>query len=216
MYTGMMHTHVLAVALFLLSVVIKTIFLLLNRDNSLAKFRKKTRIPEIIVEVVMLATGVYLALNSGLVTKGIWFWVKLIAVIAAIPLAIVAFKRKVKVLAILSVLLLLYAYGLSEVKNISFDKAATLVDERTPAVEAETNAASAGSAIYQLNCVNCHGQDGEKMLSGSPKLTESQLNIEGVKDRIKNGKNSMPAYEGLLTEKQIDAVAAYVKNLRGE
>jgi mono/diheme cytochrome c family protein len=120
----------------------------------------------------------------------------------------------VKVLAVLSVILLVYAYGLSEVKNVTFDKAATLVDKMTPGVEEETNLMSAGSAIYHLNCTNCHGKDGEKMKSGSPKLTESKLSKEAMIDRIKNGKNAMPAYEGMLSERQIEAVAEYVGSLK--
>ncbi len=216
MYIGMTHTHVLMSALFLLAVLLKTVFLLSGQDEMLEKFKRKFKIPEIVVETLMLLTGIYLAFASGWTTHGLWFWVKLIAIFIAVPFAIVAFKRMNKGLAVLSLILLLYAYGISETKSPVFNKKAALISPKTPEVTDETNMLSAGTAIYQLNCAHCHGKDGHGGKSGAPDLHKSSLNEEEVVKRIEHGKNAMPAYGRYLSEKQVEAVARYVLSLREE
>lgn len=210
MYTGMLHTHTLVVVLFLLSILVKTVLLLSNKKELFQKVRKKTLVPEMIIDTLMVVTGVYLAFNSGLVQVGNWFWIKLIAVIAAIPVSIIAFRKESKPLAILGLLLVLYAYGISETKSASFNKKGTLVTASTDDFDASGDLLLQGESIYLNNCAVCHGNDGQKGLSGSPMLTESELGYEDIVNRIQKGKNAMPAYEGLLSEEQIDAVAQYV------
>ncbi len=210
MYTGMLHTHTLVVVLFLLSILVKTVLLLSNKKELFQKVRKKTLVPEMIIDTLMVVTGVYLALNSGLVQVGNWFWIKLIAVIAAIPISIIAFRKESKPLAVFGLLLVLYSYGISETKSAAFDKKGTLIAESTQTFDVKGSVMEQGESIYLDNCSVCHGTNGKKGLSGSPMLTESKLGYEDVVNRIQNGKNAMPAYEGLLSEEQIDAVAQYV------
>lgn len=210
MYTGMLHTHTLMVVLFLLSILVKTVLLLSNKKELFQKVRKKTLVPEMIIDTLMVITGVYLALNSGLVQVGNWFWIKLIVVIAAIPVSIIAFRKESKPLAILGLLLVLYAYGISETKSASFNKKGTLVAANTEEFNSSGDILQQGESIYLSNCAVCHGNDGQKGLSGAPMLTESELGYEDVVSRIQKGKNAMPAYEGLLSKAQIDAVAQYV------
>ena len=66
MYTGMLHTHTLVVILFLLIYLIKVGLLLFAKPETLDKFSKRIKIPEIIVSTLFLATGIYLAYNTSI------------------------------------------------------------------------------------------------------------------------------------------------------
>ena len=115
MYTGMMHTHTLVVMLFVILYLIKTSLLMLDKNEMLKKFAAKTKVFEIIISVLFLATGIYLAINTG--NKGSWLWVKIAVVALSIPLAVIGFKKEKKPLALLSMMCLVYAYGISETKS---------------------------------------------------------------------------------------------------
>jgi len=206
MYTGMLHTHTLVVTLFLLQYIIKTFLLLLNKTEALERYSKKTRIAEIIVSVLFLATGIYLAVNSG--NTGSWLWLKLIAVFSSIPIAIVGFKKNNKAMAVVALLLILYAYGVSETKSPVFKKAgdtgnfANVPDEEL------------GKKIYETRCMNCHGADGKLGLSGAKELGASVMSHDEKMMIIANGKNAMMSFKDALTPEQIDAVATYVETLK--
>lgn len=205
MYTGMLHTHRLVVILFLLIYLIKTILLFLNKNEALQKFTKKTRIAEMIISTLFLATGIYLAANSGVV--GPWLWIKIAAVAVSIPLAVVGFKKQLKVPALLSLLLLIYAYGISETKSPVFAKEqVTLLSSGDRMV--------VGKDVYTRLCTNCHGENGNAMKSGAKDLTKSALTREDKINRIMNGKNAMPAYSALLSNEQLQAVADYIETFK--
>ena len=109
-------THRILVSLFLLQYFVKLILLLFNKKEELAKYSKVTRIPEILVSVSFLVTGIWLLVTypSSITTLMI---VKLVCVFAAIPLAIVGFKKGNKTLASLSIVLIFASYGLAEVNK---------------------------------------------------------------------------------------------------
>ena len=50
-FVALYHTHKLVVVLFLLIYLIKTILLVANKTDALEKFKKITKIPEMIVSV---------------------------------------------------------------------------------------------------------------------------------------------------------------------
>ena len=206
MYTGIFHTHVLVVVLFLLIYLIKTILLLTNKENVLNTVTRKLRVPEMVISFLFLVTGIYLWINSGSI--GPWFYFKLIAVFASVPLAIIGFKRKKKALAVISVLLIVYAYGVSETKSFYFKKPD--IQSQFQGVEREF----LGKSVYESQCLNCHGPSGESHLSGAKDLPVSQMNMNEIENIIKKGKNTMPAFEKVLTEEQTKAVAEYVLSLR--
>lgn len=206
MYTGMLHTHTLVVMLFLVLYLIKTTLLMLDKKESLEKFSAKMKVPEMIISTLFLLTGIYLAMNSG--NLGSWFWIKMIAVLTSIPLAIVAFKRMNKSLALVAIMFLVYSYGISETKSPTFKPEVNTNEFAT------TNPDILGKTIYESKCTSCHGIDGKQQLSGAKDLTISEKTFDEKVDAITNGKNAMMAYKNILSADEIKAVAGYVESLK--
>ena len=74
-------------------------------------------------------------------------------------------------------------------------------------------------AVYEKNCVLCHGLDGKKGFAGAGDLTESKMSLQEIKNIILNGKNENPGkimtpFKDVLTNAEIEAVANYVLNIR--
>lgn len=208
-YTGLSHTHKLVVLLFVVLYVVKLALLLFSEAN-LDKMRanKPARIFEMILSFLFLGTGIamWTAVADPFNTL---FLIKIVAVFASIPLAVIGFKKKNKVLAILSVVLLFAAYGLAEVKKASYKK-----PEKQDIVYNEAETSVYGQQLYEQYCQNCHGADGAAGLSGAKNLQTSTISDTDSKMQIKNGKGNMPAYDGILNDKQIDAVITHIKSLR--
>jgi mono/diheme cytochrome c family protein len=76
----------------------------------------------------------------------------------------------------------------------------------------------AGKEVFaSAGCGSCHtladaGSNGEI----GPNLDELQPNAELVETTVRNGKGAMPPFEGQLTDKQIQDVAAYVSSVAGQ
>ena len=206
MFTGMLHTHTLAVMLFLLLYLIKTTLLVMDKKESLQKFSKKMKVPEIIISTLFLLTGIYLAMNSGNI--GTWFYLKMLAVVTSIPLAIIAFKRMNKSLAFIAIMFLVYSYGISETKSPTFKKEISTKEF--------TNASAdvLGIAIYESKCVSCHGADGKLGKSGAYDLSVSVSGHEKIVSMITDGEKLMPAFKDVLSAEQINAVSIYVETLK--
>lgn len=206
MVKGILHTHYLVVTLFLLIYVVKTILLLSDKKELLDRFSKKFKVPEMIISALFLLTGIYLATQLPLGNKFDYlFWIKIGMVAAAIPIAVVGFKKSNKVLAALSLLLITGSYGIAEVyskkKGIPKTDNAGLAD---------------GKALYENNCASCHGSNGKEGKGGSKDLTATQLDIAGINNVIVQGKGMMPKASQLNAE-QASAVAEYVYgSLKGQ
>lgn len=203
MYTGFFHTHKLVVLLFLVHYVVKLVLLLANQDNKLSRYTALTRIPEMIISTLFLLTGGFLLWKQPAITM--FTWVKIAFVFASIPLAVVGFRKKNKVLAILSVVLIIGAYGLAEVNKKH--KADVKVDLTI------ADPAQLGKTIYDSNCASCHGPDGKLGMGGAKDLTASVLSSEEKRKVIVEGKNAMAGYGRSLNDQQIDAVLAYIEQL---
>ena len=219
MYTGMLHTHTTVVLLFVVLYLIKTVLLFVNTAK-LEAFTKKTKVAEMIISTLFLLSGLYLALNTPSVSAGTWFWVKLVAVFAAIPLAVIGFKRKRKPLALLSLLLLFYAYGISETKSPRMQKAdyfealAGANKQSTEGFDPMSDTydiLAHGEALYANNCVVCHGADGALGKAGAKNLHGSMLDKNEMAALVLKGKNGMPSFKGALNDEEVMAVVAYVK-----
>lgn len=70
-----------------------------------------------------------------------------------------------------------------------------------------------GEKIYKQYCIACHGLYGDMGASGAFNLKTSQLSAEERILVITNGRNAMTAFESLLDEKEIKAVAKYTMKL---
>ncbi len=69
-------------------------------------------------------------------------------------------------------------------------------------------------SVYEGNCLSCHGNMGVNGHNG-PNLQQSEFaeNYDNVIEQIKNGGTTMPAFETILTEEEIEAVARYVNEV---
>jgi len=66
--------------------------------------------------------------------------------------------------------------------------------------------------LFAANCSWCHQDFGMRQGDG-PKLAGTSKTEEQVIERIKHGKTPMPSFEGKLSEKDIKALAQYIKAL---
>jgi uncharacterized membrane protein SirB2/cytochrome c5 len=206
MVKGLLHTHYLVVTLFLLIYVIKTILLISDKKELLEKFSKKFKVPEMIISVLFLLTGIYLSTQLPFGGKFDYlFWIKIAMVAVAIPLAIIGFKKHNKILAALSLLMITGTYGVAEVYH-----------KRKGIPKQSNEMMSDAKALYENNCSSCHGNNGKLGMSGSKDLTKTQLDIAGINQIILQGKGMMPPASQLSPE-QAQAVAEYVNtSIKGQ
>ncbi|MFD2246413.1 SirB2 family protein [Pontibacter ruber] len=227
--TALLHAHVLVLVLFLLLFTVKVVLLLLNKRDALAKVRTKTKVADVILGVLILITGGWLVLNY---TGGLpsWLIVKIVLVLAAIPLGIIGLKRENKPLAVLALFLFLYVYGVAETNSLTMQKAdapaAISSDATSPAqpkpeeakgeILSSLNESSLtnGKSIYVQVCATCHGANGEKGLGGAANLAASTLSLNQRKDVIHKGRGMMPGFGQQLSEQEIEQVAAYTMTLK--
>ncbi len=201
MEIGMRHLHLTVVIVFLLFMIFKTVLLLANKLDLLDRIRSKTKVADMILGLLIVVTGIYMmTLKSGIES---YLWIKLILVILAIPLGIVGLKRHKKLLALLSVLIIVYIYGIAETQSYKF--------KRDP-IEI-SNSGDVGKQVYTKLCVDCHGEDGKKGLYKAPDLTTSTLSDEEKILRIQQGKGLMKGYESELDQQQIEALMEYLNAL---
>ncbi len=91
------------------------------------------------------------------------------------------------------------------------DKDAQGEKENDDTAQADTEA---GLAIFESNCLSCHGTQGAGGHNG-PNLQQSKAaeDTDTIMDRVRNGQGGMPAFEGILTDEEIQQVADYVKTV---
>ncbi|MEZ4776997.1 MAG: SirB2 family protein [Bacteroidia bacterium] len=212
MYTGLLHTHRLVVILFLIIYLIKIVLLLLNKKESLDSFTKKFRIPEMIVSGLFLLTGIGLLVKTAAISPMLIG--KIVLVLAAIPLAVVGFRKQNKLLATLSVVLLIAVYGLAEMDKTGVSVQPLATEIITDPSATGYDAIAHGKALFERNCIVCHGAAGNMQGSGAKDLTISELDATAMKTLVLKGKNAMPAYEKFYSAPEIDAVVQYVRTLK--
>lgn len=230
MAKGFLHLHVTVVVLFMLFFGYKLILLFANKKTSLAAFRQKTKVVDMILGSLILLTGGYLlyvlqSFESYLVGK-------LILTLIAIPLGIISMKKENKALGLLTMAIFVYNFGVAETNSLTFRKEKIVIPsevaamDTTNAVADTTSPAHAilnqndevalknGEVIFTQVCAACHGQDGKLGVGGAKDLSASTLKHEQVVAMISQGKGLMQPYEGVLSEQEIEAVATYTEGLR--
>jgi uncharacterized membrane protein SirB2/cytochrome c5 len=202
MYKGFLHTHTLVVTLFLIIYVVKTILLLSDKTDLLAKFTKKVRIAEMIISSLFLITGIYLATTLPFGGKYDYlFFIKVGMVLISIPLAVIGFKRSNKTLAALSLLLITGSYGLAEVYSKR---------KGTPKDTGVTIASNDGKSLYEAKCSLCHGNDGKHGTAGALDLSITKLDAAGILEVVSNGRGAMP--KPALSAEEANAITEYVQS----
>lgn len=198
----MLHTHKLSVMLFLVLYLFKLIFLLTNNAKAMAAMQKKGwRIFDMGISTLFLATGLYLLFTAAEVKM--LQWVKIGMVFLSIPLAVIGFKKANKPLATLSVLLIFGAYGMAEAAK----------KNRVQPVAAGATPQETAKAMYIVECVKCHGEDGALGARGAANLQTSTLSEAEIVTIIRKGKNLMPPFVG-WNDEQLKILAEYTKSLR--
>jgi cytochrome c6 len=73
-----------------------------------------------------------------------------------------------------------------------------------------------GSRFYATQCASCHGPTGTSVMPGAPNFSRGDRMMQPdalLLTSIKAGKNSMPAYRGILSDTDILDVIAYLRTL---
>jgi mono/diheme cytochrome c family protein len=70
--------------------------------------------------------------------------------------------------------------------------------------------------LFATTCSFCH-EDGGRVAGRGPQLMGTTRSDEFIRERIKNGKEgAMPAFGQTLSDTEIDAIIAYIRNLQPE
>ena len=109
-------------------------------------------------------------------------------------LQLLVLKKRNKGLAVLSLLMIIGAYGMAEMSKKQKSSAAP--------TEVTHSAVMSGQEVYTSNCAKCHGDDGKAGVMGAKDLSQSALDINATIEIIKNGKGAMTPFEGMLSEKK--------------
>ncbi len=73
-----------------------------------------------------------------------------------------------------------------------------------------------GGDFYGRYCSNCHGHDGRPVLPGAPDLSRPTALLKPDLEllmSIRSGRGAMPAYQGLMRDREILDVVAYLRTL---
>ena len=73
-----------------------------------------------------------------------------------------------------------------------------------------------GQQLFAANCATCHGQSGRSVMPGAPNFDRGEGLMRPdftLLASIRAGKNAMPAYQGLLADKDILDVIAFLRTL---
>jgi mono/diheme cytochrome c family protein len=73
-----------------------------------------------------------------------------------------------------------------------------------------------GGELYAVHCASCHGASGTSVMPNAPNFAQGENLLQPdpiLLKSIKNGKNAMPAYQGILSDHDILDVIVYLRTL---
>ena len=207
-----LHLHVTIVSLFILLYVAKVYLLLANKPEALEKLRSKTKIADMVLGALIIITGVYLTFIAPAIET--YLIVKIVLVIASIPLGIIAMKKSNKALAIFSVLLYVYIFLIAKTDSLTLKKDAYVSPVSATSSTDGAKTVSEGEVMYKDKCAVCHGADGKQATNGAKDLTQSTLTKAETMEQIKAGKGLMPSFKDVFNDQQLTALTEYVDGFK--
>jgi len=153
-----------------------------------------------------LLTGVFLLTLKG--NFEFYMAIKIVLMLVAVPLGIIGIKRGNVALSLTSLIIFVYIYGVAETRSAKFKRSYKDIEYDKIISEVEQ-----GKIIFNVLCVECHGQDGKKKLFNAPDLASSKLSESEKRNVITNGKKVMPKYRNDLHEEEIEKLLKYVQTL---
>lgn len=76
---------------------------------------------------------------------------------------------------------------------------------------------SNGGKVFEIYCAQCHGSAGQGVIPGAPKFNRGERMLQpdiALMTTIKRGKNAMPAFQGVLRDREILDVIAFLRTLQ--
>jgi cytochrome c6 len=73
-----------------------------------------------------------------------------------------------------------------------------------------------GGELYRLHCALCHGVSGVNIMPNAPNFARGESMLQPdltLLASIKNGKDAMPSYNGILSDQDILDVIVYLRTL---
>jgi len=73
-----------------------------------------------------------------------------------------------------------------------------------------------GGELYAVHCASCHGASGISVMPNAPSFARSESLLQPdllLLTSIKNGRNAMPAYQGILSDGNILDVIVFLRTL---
>lgn len=74
-----------------------------------------------------------------------------------------------------------------------------------------------GAELYRRHCTGCHGDAGRPRMAGAPDFTTPTALMKtdlALAAAVRGGRGAMPAYAGLLRERELLDVVAHLRTLR--
>ena len=74
-----------------------------------------------------------------------------------------------------------------------------------------------GGELYRQHCVVCHGTNGRPQMVGAPDFSQPKTLLKPdmtLLQSIRTGKGAMPAYQGLLRDRELLDIVAHLRTLR--
>lgn len=74
-----------------------------------------------------------------------------------------------------------------------------------------------GGQTFALHCAVCHGPAGQGIFPGAPKFNRGERLMQSdlaLLNTVRTGKNAMPAFNGMLRDREILDVIAYIRTLQ--
>ena len=74
-----------------------------------------------------------------------------------------------------------------------------------------------GAELFQKHCALCHGPDGRPVMPGAPDFTQQPHRLLkpdlALLASVRNGLGAMPAFQGMLRDREILDIVAHLRTL---